>query len=268
MTHVTVQKQLLFIHISKTAGTSFFNCLANNVNPDESALYPVDVDLKQKKYRLFGGHYSAYTAERCFSHCDWLTIVRDPIDRAISQYRSWHDSQNLTPYWIARITPDERKAVEIAQSMSFEQFLNTDNAHLLGSISNHQCRVLCSLPPERTAATVTITDYQLGKAVLASAKNNLFKRLGFFEITEQFSASLELFVSKFRIAEVRHNQKLRLNTSGVDRPVLSQWAKGRLQALNEFDMELYFQAKREFARRLKRRTILDNFLFSIKTNLF
>jgi hypothetical protein len=165
-----------------------------------------------------------------------------------------HDPKNLTPYWIARIDPEERRAVELAQSLTFEEYLEIDNEYIRASISNYQCRLLCSFPAEVTTAVCSVSGSNLSEKVLESAKRNLIGQFGFFGLTEHFADSLYLFNSQFDTAVFDANRRCRLNASEVVQPELSLSAGMRLKQLNELDLELYHTAKLEFTRRLKTTT--------------
>ena len=255
VTPAQMQSPFLFVHIPKTAGTSFHALLSECFLLEEVAPLLAGSDPKfdprNPKHRLFSGHYSVHAAESYFSDCVWLTFLREPISRSISQYRSWHDPKNLTPYWLARIDPEQRRAVELAQSLTFEEYLEIDNEYIRGSISNHQCRVLCSLPVELTVSVCSTAGSNLSEKVLESAKRNLVGRFNFFGLTERFCDSLYLFNSQFDTGVFDANHHRQLNISEVAEPELSLTARKRLTQLNGLDLELYHTAKLEFARRLK-----------------
>ncbi len=141
--------------------------------------------------------------------------------------------------------------MELAQSLTFEEYLEIDNECIRGSISNYQCRLLCSLPAEATTAVCSGSGSNLSEKVLESAKRNLIGRFSVFGLTEHFADSLYLFNSQVDTAVFDANRHWRLNVSEVVEPELSLSARKRLKQLNELDLELYHTAKLEFMRRLK-----------------
>jgi hypothetical protein len=239
---------LLFVHISKAAGTSFTEALSSNFEPEEIAPFLggalPNFHHERLQYKLYAGHYSVYQAESHFNECTWITFLRHPISRAVSQYLSWHNPINLTPYWAARIHPEELDAIRLAQRLSFEEFIKSDNPHILGSIRNFQTRVLCSIAPHERSPNAHCVE-----RILQSAIRNLRNRFAFFGLVERFSESLHLFDLQFGPQVSVAHRVRHLNASGT-KPTISVAVQCRLEELNQLDLALYREATLEFNRRL------------------
>src|SRR5690242_17471305 len=92
--HLTDQDLLYYLHIPKTAGTSFTDVLQANFKPDESSFSAFIGDYlnyspeKMGNLRAVSGHYF-YNIDS-FTHTHrklvYITTLRDPIERTISNY--------------------------------------------------------------------------------------------------------------------------------------------------------------------------------------
>ncbi len=119
---------ILFMHIAKTAGTAFREAMIKNYKQSEIAyLYPDppgfltgDLGLlpleQRRSFRLVVGHFQYGIHQFLPQQCTYITIVRDPVSRVVSQYR----------YQFAK--PSE-KAID-KQDLS--------PAHLVGLLESHQ----------------------------------------------------------------------------------------------------------------------------------
>ncbi len=96
----------IFIHIGKTAGTSFRDFLTHNTSNSffgyESLQYLVNKDEKKvfeskfdynifDKYELYSGHIRYGLHNYINDNCTYITMFRDPLKRTISEYRYGQD---------------------------------------------------------------------------------------------------------------------------------------------------------------------------------
>lgn len=96
---------ILFMHIPKTAGTAFREAMAVNfVQAEIAYLYPTppgflvsdlrELPLEQRRsYRAVIGHFQYGMHEALPQHSEYITIVRDPIARVLSQYLYLQEKQ-------------------------------------------------------------------------------------------------------------------------------------------------------------------------------
>lgn len=101
---------LAFVHIEKTAGTSLIHILRHNYflqymdvrpfNKESFGLF-TEADIKVAKnlnpfLRAIGGHsvvpYNGL--EKAAGGIEYITILRDPVKRYVSQYRHWVEKKN------------------------------------------------------------------------------------------------------------------------------------------------------------------------------
>jgi hypothetical protein len=92
------QPTVLFMHIPKTAGTAFREAIAANYkHPEIAYLYPtlpgfLVGDLRalpveqRRSYRIVIGHFQFGMHEALPQQSEYITIVREPVARVLSQY--------------------------------------------------------------------------------------------------------------------------------------------------------------------------------------
>lgn len=227
---------LYFVHIPKTAGTSFINYLAQHMPSRESVAPPFYGDIKgipfhDSKVKLFHGHI-----EFCMAPTElplrMITFLREPISRCISQYKSWNKFANLTDAWIKTMSQEAIEAVQISQKCSLSEFVLTRNPYIDAHISNLQTRFL---------ATTINNSYRYETAAF-----NVATKFMFVGIVEHFEASITRFRSLFQNSRPYDLPLEQENRSPQKDLFLSPKALDRLHELNSMDIQLYEQELRKF----------------------
>ena len=225
------QPPIIFIHIPKTAGTAFSYYLKSNCGaPDRivEAFYgDYSIYDSVENASLILGHTIYREMAARFPAASFVTWLRHPLKRVISQYKSWHNPNNLHEHWKSNSLRDFEH-IYFTQNASFEEFALSDNLRLLNNIVNVQTGVLSSLgsPHHR-------------RRILESAKENLERNFRFFGIVEQFDASIELFQSEFDWKAEFQDLEISANRSKQQEIQPSDRAIGRVMQRNDLDMELY-----------------------------
>jgi hypothetical protein len=232
-----LQCPLVFVHIPKTAGTSFTRYLEQSLAAPSLVAKPFfgdisAIDIDNPDLRLFAGHFFYSQIFPLKTTALYLTFLRDPLARVISHYNSWHNPNNLTQTWIDAISPDELAAVRFTQAASLEEFILSDNAYIEGQMQNVQTLYLCDDP--------------WSPDMLESAKRNLSERMYYFGIVERFEASIALFRRRFGNTVPYAVPLAHENRSRQDTVRLSARALNRVRKLNEKDYDLYDFAVRRF----------------------
>ncbi len=209
-----------FMHIPKTAGTSFRYMLYDQI--EQAAIFPSVLDikinggrypqLKQFKQRpmreqlttqLIAGHY-AYSANTLLPNSRCLVFLRNANSRAISNI--FHLQKHAHEF----------------QGKPFEQIFEEAPRHL----DNLQVRYLSN----------TTANAQITKADLDKAKANL-EKCYFIGITEQFAESIEALE---KITPWNFDKNLKRNINNTkDLSKLPLEILRKLKACNHFDAELY-----------------------------
>lgn len=132
-------RKWVFVHIPKTAGTSFQNALReilgyDSVSPSFNASKLSEADAERlDQYKVISGHISMADVTRYFPNRYILTILRNPLERCVS----W--------YYFARMTPpvvDTPSDVFAAQQNTIEAFFAQDERVIYRNIFNRQVRQL------------------------------------------------------------------------------------------------------------------------------
>jgi Sulfotransferase family len=222
-------RPLIFLHIPKTAGTTL-RAIVNRQYPGNSILWGSGFELREllrtlpehrkRAIRVLQGHMPFGLHAYLPDPAQYITMLRDPIDRTISTY-----------YFIKRRPRNRLHKQVVDMNMSLRDFVRSGVAP---RASNQQTRAISGLRD----TDVSIRDLDLAKRNLAM----YFCAVG---ITEQFDESIVMFK---RVLGWHDIQYTRRNVT-KDRPCTSELPHSTLKLIekhNIFDMELYEFAKKKF----------------------
>jgi hypothetical protein len=239
--------RVVFIHIPKTAGTTLQQVLRSNAmhfarlanvfkggggrvkEPDYERMV-ANVQARPRA-RFFWGHTPFAIAS--YMPAEWetqfITFLRDPVDRAISQYYGM--IQRLDGVDIdAEIGPSRKRNVSrgaLRHDVPYEVAL-TDAAFVS---DNLQTRMLCGLPRPFDE----VTDEMLDRAI-----ENL-GRIRCVGLVERFDESLVLLKRRIGYQRIAYDQQ-RVNTSRPRGASVPEELRRAAEKANRFDQELYRHA--------------------------
>lgn len=221
LTLIITMPPLFFIHIPKTAGTSFREAAikhwsakkvlsdygaSKHSSPVVTRLVHADRDyhqfnlyLEKQSIKMLSGHAPVRFYRRIFPANRLITFVRDPVERVISHFRTACQFQSF--------------------SGSLEEFCtNPENINL-------QSRYLAQMPIEL---------------------------IGFIGLTERFEESLQLFNQQYnqKFLPLQLNQQASIERGRSKRDEVSQKEHDLITLHNGEDIALYAAAKQLFESRL------------------
>jgi hypothetical protein len=195
------------------------------------------VRSRRRQFEFLDGHYP-YGIHRfgtCSTSPIYLTILREPLDRAISQY-----------YFIKQCdTADyQHPDLEVATRCDIGEF------YALKQHQNIQTKFTAGFVAMKLAEVLPRS--LMEPLLLARAKFNLANRYHFFGLVErmaEFEAMVarELGWSKLNIRDHSKVTWNRPSTSAIDGSLKKQILRG-----NRLDVELYDFAQKVFAKRIER----------------
>jgi hypothetical protein len=237
-------RPIAFVHINKTAGTTFTEYLRNHFLAPSAVAPPFfgdyeQIGIKDSTRELYWGHFpfAQFAAQR--PDAIFITFLRDPVERVISQYRSLHNPANLSGGWAKVISAPARRALEFAQQATFEEFAFSDEPFIVGHLQDLQTRFLSSF------ADVSHPEF------LSSAMANLERKLLFFGTTETFARSIQLFQYQLGSSHPYRPEQQRRNVSQPYPVEMNARTRSRVEQLVANDLQLYVHAARVLERRFQ-----------------
>ena len=187
---------LYFLHIPKTAGTSFRAFLDNHYHSYRH--YPGSVlgELAQEKrealnrYELFSGHFGWFLHGLVSKKVTTITMLRDPIARTLSQYKHIKRGPEFAEFyrWYKDLNLSE--FLENADRIFLPLFLNAQTSALaLDEADNEYSELNCKAVDDIFAL---LTD----ESLLRKAMHRL-EQLAFVGIVEDFERSMECLCDIF-----------------------------------------------------------------------
>lgn len=231
--------KLRFLHIPKTAGSTFSRMLRNRHKGKGRFAFKGDNTADKERYSklsseeknaivLFSGHAPLVSGVKEADEVPIITILRDPVSRVKSFCQ--HVSEGKSSYLLERFPPE---------TFNLDEFLSSHNSEL----SNLQSRMLINYEKRGSELLISILSPE---EACAKALDNLFNKVTCYGLQEYFDESLVLFASKFGWKAPYYEFINKKNPKRLlefeDRHIQ------KIMELNAIDIEVYRAAKERFDR--------------------
>lgn len=229
--------RLRFLHIPKTAGTTFVSILrrqyrgkgyfnfTGDYDHDLANFTRLSVDEK-RRIELIAGHAPIATGMKEFDDATIITFLRHPVSRVKSFCQ--YVSEGKCPYLLKEFPPEK---------FDLDRFLESGNAELF----NLQTKMLLN----SGECTSPVIFQQLGPSSARDlALENLFTRIAHFGLQEYFDESLILFSTALEWRTPLYVSKNKKNRARLLE--FKEHHVARITELNSVDMEVYDSAKAKF----------------------
>ena len=201
------------------------------LNHYDSNVYFIGLEDEQKlKYKFIAGHVEFALIKSFPAQHFSFTMLRNPLSRINSMY-----------YYIRQNTHHHLHHVIMDKNLSLEHFCELGLWH---EIDNGMCR--------RISGVVDSVPYgECTADILDAAKYNLENNISFVGIHERFNESLFLLLNYLGALDLLDYE--RINTTKIKKPEkeMSTSAKTALNAVNQYDLELYSYARQLYMSKHK-----------------
>ena len=192
---LTSHDQLVFLHLQKTAGMTLHAVLDSHYSAKQICPIMYQIDFMEhtpdelERYALLHGHFFHGIASRLLrGHPVYMTFLRDPVERALSQYAHMQTRQ---------VDPPHAYGV----GMDLETFVFHPNASK--HITNLQTRLLGarfsldSMDEIMDALEAEELLVHMGKGTTAAEAIEVLESMAYVGLTEQFDDSMALLTYTF-----------------------------------------------------------------------
>ena len=229
---------LLYLHLPKCGGTTLNRLIEWEYPP--LRIYSVDPSFFRWSYyrllrksparlgrlRMIKGHMPFGVHRLIERPCTYITVLRDPVERVISEYYfALHH----------RLHPQHARM----QRLSLEEYAATTPHH------NLQCKLLAGAPGPRDFLAGDCTE-----ETLEVAKANLANHFSLAGLTERFDETLALLKVIFGW-KLRHYASFNVGRKRESRPVIPDSTRRLIAERNRFDAALYRHVVPLFEQALK-----------------
>ena len=237
-----VRRQLCFIHIPKTAGTSFTEILRFIVGWDNLLIVMPEVMFGLESpvpdmdtYACICGHFTYQIHKLLVQPHLFLTFLREPLARSISTYQEFRRANPSDPVIQRLPTAEYYKQLsymtldEFANHPVFGKQVNNVQTRMLGVQDNAPVASIGELLP-------LINDKRYYSLNLAKER---LEQFFFFGIQEKFEMSMEMLAYRFELFPISNLPKLQTSAPKSEFENLPDSVMNCLLELNDLDLDLY-----------------------------
>lgn len=242
--------QLVFLHLQKTAGMTLHAVLDAQFSGPRISPIMYQIEFMEhspealERFSLLHGHYFYGILSRLLrGRPIYMTFLRDPVERALSQYAHMQTRQ---------VDPPHAYGV----GMDLESFVFHPNASK--HITNLQTRMLgarFAIDETRDIADALEAEellVHMGKGATAAEAIEVLESIAYFGLTEQFNDSMALLTYTFDWLPTKDVTSRNIGTNKPVRARIPAHVMERIIELNQEDIILYQHAQRLFATRYNR----------------
>jgi len=244
MKHSKTESIPVFVHIPKTAGTTLHTIMERQYHSDKIVTIHTHIENaaqisrlqqlptnKKQEIQLIKGHTFFGWHEFLPQPCLYFTILRDPIERFISNYFFLLKKKGH---------PLGQKLVE--QNVTLAEFVNWTGE------DNYQTRYLAKNIGEKN---LDIKNEDCTRQTLELAKKNLAENFAVVGTVEEFDKTLLILKNTFKWKNIYY----RVKNKNIQRPassLISQQTLDLIEEKNKFDLELYQYASQSLEDLIKK----------------
>jgi hypothetical protein len=241
------ERTLIFLHIPKTAGTTLSGVLFREYGPSSTSWvlrerledFKKLPEERKARMRALGGHMPFGLHEFLPGPVTYATILRHPVDRAISHYdHVVRDRQHYLHEGVA------------SRNMSLEDYVSSG---ISLEMDNGQTRDLCGAGIElKPYADTGVGFGRCSTEMLELAKKNLQEYFSIVGLSERFDETLILLRRALGWRKTPYYVKSNVGRKRPSDPAaqVSNEARRTIERYNQLDLALYEYAARMFEARI------------------
>jgi Wzt C-terminal domain/Sulfotransferase family len=225
-------KRTMFCHVRKTGGTTlhriFQNAVGENqVSPGHGSERYSNALNRWEGLKVISQHIWFAPGEALSNERVHLTVLRDPVDRCVSNYFYVKAQENIF------------RADALERSLSLSEFAASESAYTRAEFENHQTKLFApiKLPMELTLPSEDQLFYAAKMAL------DEFEIVGLTERLEETVDLISYVTGMAPLAEIPRERATKSRLSLDDVP---QEVRRRLKKDNRLDEELYAYASKRF----------------------
>ncbi|MEQ8767263.1 MAG: sulfotransferase family 2 domain-containing protein [Planctomycetota bacterium] len=231
---------VLFLHMPRTAGTTLRSLTQRQYEPNQ--VFSLYTELTSDRIErihecppawleqvsLVLGHFRFGLHERLPGQPVYFTMLRDPVDRVISDYHYILSNPDHAYHHLVK-----------GRGLSLEDFVRSEDFHFT---HNGQARGLAGLGAVRDRSQLPSDERA---AIWQTAMSNLEEHFVFLGLTEEFDKSILIFQDRLGWKTPYYEVK-NVNTSRPRRDPVPESVRSLIAEANAIDIELYRWAKQQF----------------------
>ncbi len=237
---------IIFTHIPKTAGSTFLSILYKNIGKENILEFGMSKGkYSYKKYeqylksqfppsKLYTGHVPFGTHIGVQEQSEYITFLREPTQRYISEYKDVTLIGNTYNH-ILRPSGLNKNMLYDLKGCTIEELIDFKYSE---SFSNLQTKYICNI--DNPLRSINNKDFD-------TARDNLHNYFSFIGITEYFDLSLMILKEIFQWDNLSYTYTNESNKSPIN---LNDDTLLRINEINYYDKKLYDFALEKFEEQI------------------
>jgi hypothetical protein len=244
---------VIFLHIPKTAGTTLHNIIGRQYRASEmhTMLLEVPESIKQflalseaerGQFKMIRGHMGYGLHKFIPRPCQYFTILRNPVARAISIY---YYIKRTPSHFLYNIFKEENLTLKDYVESGYSNMVDDGQTRMLAGGDGNILEGVCT--PE----------------MFEQAKENLHRSFVLVGLTERFDESLLLLGHQFGWRKPFYRRK-NVSPHRLEKEALEPKILEAILAMNQYDLALYEYAQSLFEEQIEKGGIS----FKLETSVF
>jgi len=249
---------LYFLHIPKTAGTSFTAILDNffdlySICPEQT-WHQFLRKMPNFNYNFIRGHYGYSICKILPKEPVCITMLRDPIDRTRSYYDHIHAYPKANHQLPDDYLSDDESLLDVLNNKDKKKiFSNVQTRHIAVDIDGLSLsKLLGSTEHEKYVGIFenfpAFVDIDTSDSTLITKAKKRLSKFAFVGLVEKYEESLLLLYYTFGWKPIRNKWKL-MQTGKTKKEDLSELTMKAIKNCTKLDQELYGFARQLFEQR-------------------
>ncbi|MBP0028077.1 sulfotransferase family 2 domain-containing protein [Roseofilum sp. Guam] len=243
----TSESVLFFLHIPKTAGSTLHKIIERQYSSDEVfTIHGVNpqkhIDefkkwslLDKNRIKVVKGHMNFGLHESIGKPATYITILRHPIDRAISTY-----------YYVLRSPSHHLYEYVTSKNISLQDFVCDG---LFTDMDNGQTRRLSGISVGQFPGYKEVKFGECYPELLEQAKDNIDKNFAAIGIQEKFDESILMMKEKMNWKNCYY-VKQNVSHGRVEKHEISEECRCAITQFNDLDIQLYEFVKEKIVQQI------------------